>query len=84
MSQIDTSTVEEMLLTAAQIEDPVERARLLHSTVLPAADALRRQVIRNRARAVAQAKRRNSYSTLAGILGCSKPLIQQLAAAGSR
>lgn len=83
-STVNTATVEQMLLDATQIEDPVDRARVLHRDVLPAADSLRRQVIRSRARSVAKAKRGHSYSALANELGCSKPLIQQLAAAGAR
>jgi hypothetical protein len=77
-------SVEELLLKSARIEDPLERAAFLHQTVLPQADTLRRQVIKNRAKAVAAAKRTHSYSKLAKELNCSKPLIQQLSSAGTR
>lgn len=77
-------SVEELLLQAATIEDPLKRAAFLHQTVLPRADSLRRQVIRTRAKAVAAAKRTHSYSRVAKELGCSKPLIQQLSSAGTR
>jgi hypothetical protein len=75
-------TVETQFNQAMRIKDPLVRARRLHAVVFPAVIELHRSVLDARAKAVAEANLTLSYGTIAEALGCSKPLVQQLAQAG--
>jgi hypothetical protein len=78
--------VQSGLLEAEGMEDPLERARVLNEKVLPAMAAARQGVIKERALSVKEACDFGdgggglTYSQVAGELGVSKPLIQQMVA----
>jgi hypothetical protein len=73
-------------MEAEGMEDPLERARVLNEKVLPAMAAARQGVIKERALSVKEACDFGdgggglTYSQVAGELGVSKPLIQQMVA----
>jgi len=76
----------ELFEQVKDIEDPMERARLLNDRVLPAADAFRRSAIAERALSVKEASDFGNggdgftYSQIAKEMGVSKPLVQQMVA----
>lgn len=78
--------VQSGLIEAEGMEDPLERARVLNEKVLPAMAAARQGVIKDRALSVKEACDFGdgggglTYSQVAGELGVSKPLIQQMVA----
>lgn len=78
--------VQSGLIEAEGMEDPLERARVLNEKVLPAMAAARQGVIKERALSVKEACDFGdgggglTYSQVAGELGVSKPLIQQMVA----
>jgi hypothetical protein len=78
--------VQSGLMEAEGMEDPLERARVLNEKVLPAMAAARQGVIKDRALSVKEACDFGdgggglTYSQVAGELGVSKPLIQQMVA----
>jgi hypothetical protein len=78
--------VQSGLMEAEGMEDPLERARVLNEKVLPAMAAARQGVIKERALSVKEACDFGdgggglTYSQVAGELGVSKPLIQQMVA----
>ena len=78
--------VQSGLLEASATVDPLERARVLNEKVLPAMAAARQGVIKERALSVKEACDFGdgggglTYSQVAGELGVSKPLIQQMVA----
>jgi hypothetical protein len=77
--------IESDLRRTVALADPVVALRRLHTHLLPQAQALRAAVIAARARAAVAANDAGwSYDQLAGELGVSKSLIQQLVAAGRR
>lgn len=74
------------LSEAEEMEDPLERARILNEKVLPAMAEVRQGVIKQRALSVKEACDFGdgggglTYSQVASELGVSKPLIQQMVA----
>ena len=78
--------VQDLLDKALEQEDPLERARVLNEQVLPAIAELKQLVIKQRALYVKEAcdfgnsGEGLTYSQVAGELGVSKPLIQQMVA----
>ena len=76
----------ELFEQVKDVEDPMERARLLNERVLPAADAFRRSAIAERALSVKEASDFGNggdgftYSQIAKEMGVSKPLVQQMVA----
>lgn len=83
------TAIEEMqsgLLEAEEMDDPLERARILNEKVLPAMAEVRQGVIKQRALSVKEACDFGdgggglTYSQVASELGVSKPLIQQMVA----
>jgi len=78
--------VQSGLSEAAEMEDPLERARILNQKVLPAMAEVRQGVIKQRALSVKEAcdfgdgGEGLTYSQVASELGVSKPLIQQMVA----
>ena len=82
----DILEVQTAMLEAEQTEDPLERARILNEKVLPAMAEVRQGVIKDRALSVTEACDFGdgggglTYSQVAGELGVSKPLIQQMVA----
>lgn len=76
----------ELFEQVKDVEDPMERARLLNERVLPAADAFRRSAIAERALSVKEASDFGyggdgfTYSQIAKEMGVSKPLVQQMVA----
>ena len=82
----DILEVQTAMLEAEQTEDPLERARILNEKVLPAMAEVRQGVIKDRALSGKEACDFGdgggglTYSQVAGELGVSKPLIQQMVA----
>ena len=83
------TAIEEMQsgwLEAEEMDDPLERARILNEKVLPAMAEVRQGVIKQRALSVKEACDFGdgggglTYSQVASELGVSKPLIQQMVA----
>lgn len=79
--------IESRLKEVLSIEDPVERATVLHSEMLPAVAEIRRAIIEARALAIKEScdfggadAEGLSYSEIADKLNVSKPLIQQMVA----
>jgi len=79
--------IEARLKQVMAIEDPVERAMVLHSEMLPAVAEVRRNIIEARALAIKEScdfggddAEGLSYSEIADKLNVSKPLIQQMVA----
>lgn len=79
--------IEAKIKQVQEITDPVERARVLHYELLPGVAELRRSIIELRALAIKESCEFGgtdgdglSYSTMAGELSVSKPLIQQMVA----
>ena len=76
-----------MLSEILQISDPVKRAELLHTQMLPRVAEIRRQIIEARALAIKESCEFGgpdaeglSYSQIADHLDVSKPLVQQMVA----
>jgi len=79
--------IEDKLKDTKKVTDPVERAKILHFELLPYVVELRRSIIESRALAIKEScefggedSEGLSYSEMAGELGVSKPLIQQMVA----
>jgi DNA-directed RNA polymerase specialized sigma24 family protein len=79
--------IEAELKNVLKIEDPVERAKQLHTEMLYKVSEIRRQIIEARALAIKESCEFGgvdadglSYSEIAQELGVSKPLIQQMVA----
>lgn len=80
-------SIEQELKRVMSIEDPVERATLLHTKMIPYVAEIRRQIIEARALSIKESCEFGgpdaegfSYSEMADRLGVSKPLIQQMVA----
>lgn len=79
--------IESRLKEVLSIEDPVQRALVLHTEMLPAVAEMRRNIIEARALAIKEScdfggadAEGLSYSEIADKLNVSKPLIQQMVA----
>ena len=79
--------IESSLKEILSITDPVKRAELLHSQMIPQVAEIRRQIIEARALAIKESCEFGghdadglSYSQIADLLGVSKPLVQQMVA----
>jgi hypothetical protein len=80
-------SIENELQKTLAIEDPVERATVLHKKMLPYVAEIRRQIIEARALSIKEScdfggsdGNGFSYSEMADTLAVSKPLIQQMVA----
>lgn len=80
-------TIEQELQRVLSVEDPIERATLLHKKMLPYVAEIRRQIIEARALSIKESCDFGgpdgdgfSYSEMADTLSVSKPLIQQMVA----
>ncbi len=83
--------IEQQIQQVLTITDPVERAEILHSKLLPMVAEIRRQIIEARALAIKESCEFGgpdaeglSYSQIADRLNVSKPLVQQMVALGRK
>lgn len=80
-------SIEQEIQKTLAIQDPIERATVLHKRLLPQVAEIRRQIIEARALSIKEScdfggndGEGFSYSQMADTLGVSKPLIQQMVA----
>lgn len=72
-------TIESDINRIRKVKDPLERARLAHSSLIPEATTIRRQTIAIRALAALEANEAGaSFADIAQELSVSKALVQQM------